>query len=339
MHDLFDTTTVYGVSATDECSLVVIAVTDNDEISGTCPASYIRTYTATDACGNTSTFEQAVNTIDTVAPTFDFVPEGYTALCHEPHPLELATATDNCADVVDISVAADTVISDDCSQTYTVTRTFTAVDECNNATSAVQVIEIVDTLAPTFIESLPEDTLVDCHAVPAADVLTASDLCQEVEVAFQEDTLMSGDCPQYTLTRTWNVADACGNSTSHIQIVTVVDTLARHRHPGHGLGRGMRRLGQHGPIRGMDRQLGRGFGLRPLRPGHLVPCCGHGRDACGGAVPRWSPSLRRTPAATRVSPRPPLPSRTTPCPRSRQQPGASHVCGLQRYGPVRIQCG
>ena len=38
---------------------------------------------------------------------------------------------------------------------------------------------------------------------------------------------MSGDCPQsYTLTRTWNVADACGNSTSHIQIVTVVDTLA-----------------------------------------------------------------------------------------------------------------
>ena len=225
--DLFDTTTVYDVMATDECGLVILTVTSNDEIIGTCPASYIRTYTATDACGNTATFEQAVNTIDTVAPVFDFVPEDYTALCHEEHPLDMATATDNCAALATVTVVSDTLVSADCPQTYTVTRTFTAEDECTNTSVAVQVIEIVDTLAPTFVEGLPGDTLVQCHDVPAADVLTATDLCQEVDVLFSEDTTMSGNCPQsYTLTRTWSVADACGNATAHTQVVTVTDTLA-----------------------------------------------------------------------------------------------------------------
>ena len=106
--DLFDTTTVYGVSATDECSLVVIAVTDNDEISGTCPAATSGP-TRPPMPAATSTFEQAVNTIDTVAPTFDFVPEGY-ALPRTP-PARIGHRHGQLRDVVDISVAADTVIS------------------------------------------------------------------------------------------------------------------------------------------------------------------------------------------------------------------------------------
>ena len=80
--DLFDESSVYGVTASDNCdSNVKVEVLynedcdgdmehgfSNDEVSGGCAGSYIRTYIATDDCGNSTTFEQVVNLIDEEAP-------------------------------------------------------------------------------------------------------------------------------------------------------------------------------------------------------------------------------------------------------------------------------
>ena len=223
--DLYDETTLYGLMVDDVCGLDTVYVSDIVSVSGGCPAGYLRTYMALDACGNSSTFQQAVNLIDTVAPMFTSVPADYVALCHEDHPLDDAAAADNCAETVSITVTADTTAGD-CPQAYTVTRTFTAEDGCENTTTAIQVIQIVDTLAPSFAEALPGDITADCHAVPAAATLTATDLCSDVSVTFAEDTTF-GDCPQaYVLTRTWNAADACGNAISHTQVVNVQDVTA-----------------------------------------------------------------------------------------------------------------
>ena len=223
--DLYNDSSLYDIAVNDVCAFDTVFVSNIDTVSGGCPTGYLRTYTALDACGNSSTFMQAITLIDSVAPVFTDVPAGYVALCHEDHPLEDAAATDNCDSDVTITVSADTTAGD-CPQAYTVTRTFTAEDQCDNITTATQVIEVVDTLAPTFVELLPADTTVDCNAVPAADVLTATDLCDDVDVTFAEDTA-AGDCDDaYTLTRTWSTADACGNATSHTQVVTVQDTLA-----------------------------------------------------------------------------------------------------------------
>ena len=221
--DLYDTTSLYDIVVDDACGFDTVYVSSILTVSGGCPAGYLREYTAVDACGNSSTFLQDVNLIDTVAPVFTEVPADYTALCHEEHPLDDAAATDNCAETVTITVTADTTAGN-CPQEYTVTRTFTAEDGCENTTTATQIIQIIDTLAPTFVEALPGDTTVDCHAVPAAATLTAEDLCETVDVTFAEDTT-AGDCPDaYTLTRTWSTSDACGNATSHTQVVTVQDT-------------------------------------------------------------------------------------------------------------------
>ena len=223
--DLYDDSTLYDITVSDLCAFDTVFVSNVDPVSGGCPTGYLRTYTALDACGNSSSFMQAVTLIDSVAPVFTEVPADYVALCHEDHPLADAAATDNCDSDVTITVSADTTAGD-CPQAYTVTRTFTAEDECENITTATQVIQVVDTLAPTFVELLPADTTVDCHAVPSAELLTASDLCDDVTVTFGEDTT-AGDCPDaYTLTRTWSTADACGNATSHTQVVTVQDTTA-----------------------------------------------------------------------------------------------------------------
>ena len=90
----------------------------------------------------------------------------------------------------------------------------------------MQTITIVDTTAPEFVEALPADTTVECSSVPEPVVLTATDNCQDVEVMFEE-LEEAGDCPnEWTITRTWTVADDCGNANDHTQVLTVVDTTA-----------------------------------------------------------------------------------------------------------------
>ena len=211
-------------TATDNCAEPVITET-RDTISGDCPQSFVivRTFTATDNCENNTVSQQSITVQDTTAPELT-IPADYTAECSEEHPLDDATATDNCGEVT-IEMAVDT-IAGDCAQAYTVTRTFTATDECGNDTTAMQTIVIQDTTAPEFVEALPADTTVECNSVPEPVILTATDNCQDVEVMFEE-LEEPGDCPnEWTITRTWSVSDDCGNANGHTQVLTVVDTTA-----------------------------------------------------------------------------------------------------------------
>ena len=71
--------------------------------------------------------------------------------------MDEATATDNCGEVV-ITVEEVTTAGA-CAGDYVITRTFTATDDCGNATSATQTITIIDTLTFVFI---PADYTAEC---------------------------------------------------------------------------------------------------------------------------------------------------------------------------------
>ena len=208
--------------------------------SGGCIGSWHRVWTATDDCNNSSQFEQTVMVYDSIAPEFVYFPADtvieVNGFCDANYIVEVTggepTANDNC-DIcfdqnLDISYVEVTTV--DCGENAasggrTVTRTWTVTDQCGNSTSRDQIITIEDNQAPTFNEALPGDLTLECTADEAA-VLTASDNCSDVEVIFTADTL-AGDCPNsYTVTRNWFVQDDCGNSTSHQQIVTVIDETA-----------------------------------------------------------------------------------------------------------------
>ena len=73
--------------------------------------------------------------------------------------MDEATATDNCGEVV-ITVEEVTTAGA-CAGDYVITRTFTATDDCGNATSATQTITIVDTTAPV-LHSVPADYTAEC---------------------------------------------------------------------------------------------------------------------------------------------------------------------------------
>ncbi|WP_299110229.1 hypothetical protein, partial [uncultured Tenacibaculum sp.] len=79
------------------------------------------------------------------------------------------TATDNCDSQVDVVYTQTTSGDDDeCPSEYVITRKWVVNDCAGNTTEHVQTINVEDTTAPTFVETLPEDATVSCDAIPEA---------------------------------------------------------------------------------------------------------------------------------------------------------------------------
>ena len=209
--------------ASDNCSEVSITV-ESETIAGDAAGNYtiVRTFTATDACGNSTSASQTITVEDTTAPELS-IPADYTAECSDELILDDATASDNCGDVT-IEVSSETTAGD-CDGSYTVTRTFTATDDAGNSSSATQTITVEDTTAPEFT-SVPADYTVECSDEMPMDDATASDNCSDVSITVSSDTIAGNAAGNYTIVRTFTATDACGNSTSASQTITVEDTTA-----------------------------------------------------------------------------------------------------------------
>ena len=223
------------VTATDNCDSDVDITYSEVRTDGSCPDTYTlaRTWTATDNCGNASTQGQTITVEDTTAPALSGVPADVTVQCDAVPAAAVigteVTATDNCDSDVDITYS-EVRTDGSCPDTYTLTRTWTATDNCGNASTQSQTITVEDTTAPA-LSGVPADVTVQCDAVPAAAVIgtevTATDNCDsDVDITYSE-VRTDGACPDtYTLTRTWTATDNCGNATTQSQTITVEDTTA-----------------------------------------------------------------------------------------------------------------
>ncbi|MDZ7878193.1 MAG: hypothetical protein U5L45_11010 [Saprospiraceae bacterium] len=196
--------------------------------NGTCVGSYklIRTWTATDACGNSSTASQTISVGDTDGPILVGVPTNTTLNCNETVPSgAVVTSTDAC-DPSPRVVMSDNTIRGNCVGSYKIVRTWTATDACGNTSTASQEISVGDNAAPVFA-NVPTNLTVNCTggSVPTAITPSVSDLCdQNPRVTFVE-TRENGTCVgSYKLIRTWTATDACGNSSTASQTISVGDT-------------------------------------------------------------------------------------------------------------------
>ncbi|MGB1384201.1 MAG: hypothetical protein ACPG6N_03065, partial [Flavobacteriales bacterium] len=181
-----------------------------------------RTFTATDDAGNSSASQTQTITIqDTTAPEFTFVPADETSECGEPWTTEMATASDNCGEVT--VTVEETTADGDCAGLLVITRTFTATDDAGNSTTAIQTVTQVDTTAPSLNVA---DVTVECTDEVPAPAYEADDACSAVDVTVTEE-VVPGDCAQEsTIVRTYTATDGCGNSTTAVQNVYIVDTTA-----------------------------------------------------------------------------------------------------------------
>ncbi|MBI3836288.1 MAG: HYR domain-containing protein [Planctomycetes bacterium] len=214
-----------NVSALDTCGGTTTLSFSETRIDGPCAATYqlVRTWTATDACGNSASASQLVNVQDTTEPVLGGVPSDVAVECDSVPSAANVTATDNC----DTSVAVNMTenhLDGACDEEYTLTRQWLAVDNCGNTTMAFQVINVVDTTGP-MLTGIPANMTIECDAVPAPASPSATDNCDgSVAVAFTESTA-AGSCPDYyALTRTWTASDNCGHTDVDTQTITVVDT-------------------------------------------------------------------------------------------------------------------
>ncbi|MEO1413534.1 MAG: immunoglobulin domain-containing protein, partial [Bacteroidota bacterium] len=213
------------VIATDICDPNPIVVTVRDSLTaGSCAGSYTisRIYTASDACGNAITQVQTITVADTVDPVVDVAPSDTTVVCGQVPVAAILTATDNCDNNVVVSYN-ELEIPGACAGESVITRTWTATDVCGNEVIQTQLIRVIDTIAPVVLQ-VPNDTIVDCSAVPTQPTLVATDNCGNAVTINTQETRVDGVCPNtYTLIREWIATDDCGNSNTYVQNVTVIN--------------------------------------------------------------------------------------------------------------------
>jgi hypothetical protein len=215
------------LTATDNCDAAPVVTYNEVRTNGNCPSNYTltRTWIATDACGNASSKSQVITVLDRTAPVLSAAPVNVTVECDAVPTAAILTATDNC-DAAPVVTYTQTRTDGACPNSYTLTRTWTATDACNNASSKTQTITVLDRTAPV-LSAAPVDITVECDAVPIAATLTATDNCDAAPVVTYAQTRTDGTCANsYTLTRTWTATDACGNGSSKTQVITVLDRTA-----------------------------------------------------------------------------------------------------------------
>jgi hypothetical protein len=195
-----------------------------------CTRSQTRTWTATDACGNTATpVSRTVTwTVDTTAPviTATGTPANGVLGCNPSSAqieaaLGSATAIDNCSTAT-VSVSDSAVVVNGCSRSQT--RTWTATDACGNTATPVSrtVTWIVNTTPPVIW--CPSNVTVACGGSTDPSTTgwaTATDACGAASVTYEDAVAVHCPTNANIITRTWKAIGACGLTATAIQIITV----------------------------------------------------------------------------------------------------------------------
>jgi hypothetical protein len=218
-----------SIPASDVCGTVTVTHLGDVISAQTCDNRYTitRTYQAADACGNTTTCDQIITVNDLTAPTIT-CPANVQVSCagDVPPPAPGAVIASDLCGTVTVTHLGDVITAQTCANRYTITRTYQAEDACGNTVSCNQIITVNDLTAPTI--TCPANVQVTCAGdvpPPAPALVIASDLCGGiVTVDHLGDVITPGTCPnRFTVARTYQAEDACGNTASCVQTITVND--------------------------------------------------------------------------------------------------------------------
>ncbi len=188
-----------------------------------CFYNITRSWTVTDACGNTTTATQQIQVRDTEPPVFLVPPEDYLANCGDPVLPAFfqwvgnngnALVEDDCDPSVIWSASYNALPNGTCS---TVLVTFTARDDCGNTSSAQATFTVQDDTPPTLVEEAV-NVLAPCSAnIPQLlgqwlannGGAVASDPCGPI----QWTNNFTGDSTAPLIFVTFIATDFCLNST------------------------------------------------------------------------------------------------------------------------------
>ncbi|MBJ6369369.1 gliding motility-associated C-terminal domain-containing protein [Snuella sp. CAU 1569] len=185
-----------------------------------------RTWSLTDDCNNTTTHVQTITVQDITKPEFT-APADVTINCEDDATDltltgDVTDEMDNCSSGLDATYT-DAVATGNCANESVITRTWSLNDGCDNITSHVQIITIVDDKAPELVTNFSTEVTASCADIPDAPEPSFIDNCStNVTVNFTETTSYTTNTSEdYEIIRKWEVKDACENVAVFEQVVTV----------------------------------------------------------------------------------------------------------------------
>lgn len=195
-----------------------------------CPSQYTitRTYRATDVCGNSSTCTQLISVFDNTPPIIT-CPPSMTISCSDnssPSSTGMATSADNCGQSA-VMTFSDNYIPGSCPNSGNIQRTFMAVDNCGNSSTCVQIISLEDMDPPIII--CPPSITISCSDDSSplnTGIATSFDNCDPNPPMNFSDNYIPGSCTNSGIIQhIFTTIDDCGNSSTCIQIISVVDNI------------------------------------------------------------------------------------------------------------------
>jgi len=199
-------------TASDNCDPNPSLTFVDDTTQGDCPQElYItRTWTATDACGNSSSASQTVHIDDTTDPVISGVGNDTTIACTDSPVFSDPSVSDNCDPNPSLAFVDDTT-QGDCPQNYSILRIWTATDACGNQSADSQTISVVDDEAPVL--TCAPDGTIECQDELVFTPPTGTDNCDPDFVidTVSFDSTVGPNFDQMTYTMCWVATDACGN--------------------------------------------------------------------------------------------------------------------------------
>ena len=229
--------------ATDVCIQTPVVSHSDTTSPGSCPqASTIqRTWRAADGCSNSSSCLQTIQVVDTTPPALIGVPGNQTVQCDAVPPPASVTATDNCDPSV-VPAFSETRTDGSCAANYTLTRIWTAADDCGNGNSGTQVVTVQDTVGPVISCNSPATmtppdapisfaaTAVDNCSMPTVQITDYNCVGKRSRlssciVALSGDTIRILNSGGVGDTISWTVrsVDGCGNATIKSCSINVVN--------------------------------------------------------------------------------------------------------------------
>jgi hypothetical protein len=170
--------------------------------------------------------------VDNLPPELFGCPGNATIECDSVPTPPTVTATDNCDPSPTVSYA-EVRTDGACPDNYTLTRTWTATDHCDNSAACTQTITVQDT-TPPLISPAASDLTVECDGAGNAAELaawlashggaSATDNCGDV--TWSNDFAGLSDLCGATgaATVVFTATDDCGNSSATTATFTIADT-------------------------------------------------------------------------------------------------------------------
>src|SRR6188768_589223 len=210
-------------TVTEFCDPFILTFTDVTT-PGICEGTYsvTRTWTATDDCLNIATCSATIMVQDTTPPTITCATQVTPIACPALPVFVAPTATDACDPTVVVTFS-DVTTPGTCTGAYSVTRTWTATDDCGNTATCSGTIVVQDITPPT-ITCATQVTPIACPALPVFVAPTATDACDPTVAVTFSDVTTPGTCTgAYSVTRTWTATDDCGNTATCSGTIVVQD--------------------------------------------------------------------------------------------------------------------